>query len=88
MQALIGQDAFVLLTSFYKGGEKQGRCVWIPAQNHCGNDWCYKNLDDDGSLFSLAIMHLRGHSKRKASGFAEGYLLNNRPGYFLIYWIP
>jgi len=53
-----------------------------------GNGRCYKNLDDDGFWFSLAIMPLRGHSKRKASGFAGGYLLNNRPGYFLIYWIP
>ena len=53
-----------------------------------GNDRCYKNLDDDGFWFSFAITHLRGHGKRKASGFAGGYLLNNRPGYFLIYWIP
>ena len=41
-----------------------------------GNDRCYKNLDDDGFSFSLAIRPLRGASKRKASGFAGGYLLS------------
>ena len=61
---------------FDKGGEKQRRFAGIPAQEHCGNDRCYKNLDDDGLWFSLAIRPLQWASKRKASGLAGGYLLN------------
>ena len=51
------QDAFVLLTPFIKGGEKQGR---IPAQNHCGNDKCYKNLGDDFFVFARDHAPSRG----------------------------
>ena len=50
------KDAFVIpeciygLCSFKKSDK-----IWIPAQNHCGNDRCYKNLDDDGFWFWLAM---------------------------------
>jgi hypothetical protein len=73
------QDAFVIFECLYRVSSFQKSYkIWIPAQNHCGNDSCYKNIDDDVSWFSLAIMPFRRASKRKATGFAGGYLLSKK----------